>query len=153
MNEHELQQLLQQQQPAPDADAKARHMAAAMAAFSAQQPVQAGSETAAENESANIEAAFNKKKSNVLQGFLQRLRLTRDTNHHGTSIMNNSTINNGTMNGSTSFDNRPFWQKPGLISGIAASSLAVLAGVAFIQHLTIDSDQQDLAARIAEQSI
>ncbi|MDF3014026.1 MAG: hypothetical protein K0Q78_2230, partial [Cellvibrio sp.] len=93
------------------------------------------------------------KKSNVLQGFLQRLRLTRDTNHHGTSIMNNSTINNSTMNGSTSFDNRPFWQKPGLISGIAASSLAVLAGVAFIQHLTIDSDQQDLAARIAEQSI
>ena len=148
MNEHELQQLLQQQQPAPDADAKARHLAAAMAAFSAQQPVQTGNEIAAKNESANIEVAFNEKKSNVLQGFLQRLRLTRDTNHHGTSIMNNSTINN-----STSFDNRPFWQKPGLISGIAASSLAVLAGVAFIQHLTIDSDQQELAARIAERSI
>lgn len=148
INEDELQQLLQQQPPAPAADTKAHHMAAAMAAFSAQQNTQPASETAAENAASDAEVGSNKKKSNILQGLLPHLRLTRDTNHHGISTMNNSTMNN-----STSFDNRPFWQKPALISGIAASSLAVLAGVAFIQHLTIDSDQQELAARIAEQSL
>lgn len=142
MNEHELQKLLQQQPPAPDADAKTRHIAAAMAAFSVQPQVQAGNETTAENIAANNQTGVNEKKSNVLQGLLQRLRLTGDTHHHETNTMN-----------STSFDKRPFWQKPALISGIAASSLAVLAGVAFMQHLTLDSDQQDLAARIAEQSL
>jgi len=141
MNEHELQQLLQQQPPAPDAESKARHIAAAMAAFDAQPQAQADSETAAENIAADDQTTINEKKSNVLQGFLQRLRLTGDTHHHGSKTMN-----------STSFDNRPFWQKPALISGIAASSLAVLAGVAFMQHLTLDPTQQVLATRIAEQS-
>jgi len=149
MNEQELEQLLQQQPPKPDADAKARHIAAAMAAFAAQQTTQSASEKPAENLSTSTQTDIDEKQSNILQGFLQRLRLTRDTNHHGTNSMNN-TINSSNNNG---FDNRPFWQKPALISGIAASSLAVLAGVAFIQHLTIDSDQQALAARIAEQSL
>ncbi|HEY0893538.1 MAG TPA: VWA domain-containing protein, partial [Cellvibrio sp.] len=129
INDDDLQQLLQEQPPKPDADAKARHIAAAMAAFAAQQSAE--------------------KKSTVLQGFLQRLRLTRDTNHHGTNSMNNS-INS---NNDKSFDNRPFWQKPALISGIAASSLAVLAGLTFMQHLMINSGEQELAARIAEQSL
>src|SRR6187551_1706493 len=141
MNEQHLQQLLQQQPPAPDAETKARHIAAAMAAFSAQPQLQAGSETAAETVAANNEPAVNEKKSNVLQGFLQRVRLTGDTHPHGSKTMN-----------STSFDNRPFWQKPALISGIAASSLAVLAGVAFMQHLSLDPTQQVLTTRIAEQS-
>lgn len=153
MNEHELEQLLQQQPPKPDADAKARHIANAMAAFAAQQntvqDTQSASETAAGDLSTTPQTNIEEKKSNVLQGFLQRLRLTRDTNHHGNNSMNN-TINSTNNNG---FDNRPFWQKPALISGIAASSLAVVAGVAFIQHLTIDSAQQDLAARITEQSL
>lgn len=126
MKEDDLQQLLQQQPPKPDADIKARHLAAAMAAFNAQQSAE--------------------KKSNILQGFLQRLRLTRDTNHHGTPKIMKSTMNTPT------FEQRPFWQKPALISGIAASSLAVLAGLTFMQHLMINSDQQELAARIAEQS-
>ncbi len=139
MNDTELKSLLAQQPPAPDADTKARHMAAAMAAFeAAHSPDRQAPDPQAIDRSAE-------KKSNVLQGFLQRLRLTRDTNHRGKNPMNN-TINN-------SFDSRPFWQKPALVSGIAASSLAVLAGVAFMQYLTIDSDQQDLAARIAEQSL
>jgi Ca-activated chloride channel family protein len=126
MKDDDLQQLLQEQPPKPDADTKARHIAAAMAAFAAQQSAE--------------------KKPTVLQGFLQRLRLTRDTNHHGDKSMNNTMNNNG-------FDNRPFWQKPALISGIAASSLAVLAGLTFMQNLMINSDQQELAARIAEQSL
>lgn len=150
MNKQDLERLLQQQPPKPDADTKARHMAAAMAAFNAQQntvqDTQSASETAVEDLSTTHQPGIEEKKSNVLQGFLQRLRLTRDTNHHGTKNMNSTANNNG-------FDNRPFWQKPALISGIAASSLAVLAGVAFIQHLTINSDQQELAARIAEQSL
>lgn len=147
MNEHELQQLLQQQPPAPDADAKSRHIATAMAAFSAQQNAQATGGKPVEDLSTNTQISIDERKSNILQGFLQRLRLTRETNHHGPQ----KTMNN-TMNTST-FAQRPFWQKPALISGIAASSLAVLAGVAFIQHLTIDSDQQELATRIAEQSL
>ncbi|WP_331353277.1 VWA domain-containing protein [Cellvibrio sp. UBA7671] len=126
INDDDLQQLLQEQPPKPDADTKARHMAAAMAAFAAQQSAE--------------------KKSTVLQGFLERLRLTRDTNHHGDKSMNNTMNNNG-------FDSRPFWQKPALISGIAASSLAVLAGLTFMQNLMINSDQQELATRIAEQSL
>lgn len=165
MNDHELQQLLQQQQPKPDAATKSRHLAAAMAAFNEQQTVQA-SKQPVESLSTTVEptssatamrdaptpdvrtphvATPEKNNSNILQGFLQRLRLTRDTNHHGKNPMNDATNNN-------SFDNRPFWQKPALISGIAASSLAVVAGLTFMQQLTIDSDQQELATRIAEQS-
>jgi len=148
MNEHQLEQLLKQQPPKPDADAKARHMAAAMAAFAAQQNTQAADEKPVEDLSTSIQTDSEEKKPTILQGFFQRLRLTRDTNHHGTKTMNN-TINSTNNNG---FDNRPFWQKPALISGIAASSLAVLAGLTFMQHLVINSDQQELAARIAEQS-
>lgn len=142
MNEHELEQLLQQQPPKPDADTKTRHMAAAMAAFAAQQSAQSSGEKPVEDLSTNTSTTVDEKKSNILQGFLQRLRLTRDTNHHGTNTMNNPT-----------FEQRPFWQKPALISGIAASSLAVLAGLTFMQHLMINSDQEELAARIAEQSL
>lgn len=154
MNNHELEQLLQEQPPKPDADAKARHIAAAMAAFAAQQSAQSTSEKTAENLSTNTQTDSDEKKSNLLQGFLQRLRLTRDTNHHGAQKIMKSTMNN-TINSTNNngFDNRPFWQKPALISGIAASSLAVLAGLTFMQHLMINSDQQELAARIAEQSL
>lgn len=153
MNQHDmsdLEQLLQQQPPKPDDDAKARHIAAAMAAFAAQQSAQASTEKAVQDLSTNNQTDGEEKKSNILQGFLQRLRLTRDTNHHGEKIMN-STTNSATNN--NSLDNRHFWQKPALISGIAASSLAVLAGVAFMQHLSIDSAEQELATRIAEQSL
>jgi Ca-activated chloride channel family protein len=146
MKDDDLQQLLQQQPPKPDADAKARHMAAAMAAFAAQQRAQSIGEKSVEDLSTSTQISIEEKKSNILQGFLQHLRLTRDTNHHGDKSMNNTMNNNG-------FDNRPFWQKPALISGIAASSLAVLAGLTFMQHLMINSDQQELAARIAEQSL
>lgn len=130
MNEQDVKNLLQQQPPAPDTDAKARHIAAAMAAFNAQHTTEHG---AAQN--SNTE-----KKSTILQGFLQRLRLTRDTNHHGKNTMSAPT-----------FEQRPFWQKPALISGIAASSLAVLAGLTLMQHLMINSDEQELAARIAQE--
>ncbi|MDO8346209.1 MAG: VWA domain-containing protein, partial [Cellvibrio sp.] len=149
MNKQDLERLLQQQPPAPDASTKARHLAAAMAAFAAQQNTQATGEPAVEDLSTSPQTNIEEKKSNILQGFLQRLRLTRDTNHHGNKIMNN-TLNSTNNNG---FDNRPFWQKPALISGIAASSLAVLAGLTFMQHLMINSDEQELAARIAEQSL
>ncbi len=140
MNEDNLKQLLQQQPPTPDPETKARHMAAAMAAFSAQQKPEV--ENLSTVAKPTTETSTSEKKSNVLQGFLQRLRLTRDTNHHGTKPMNTS-----------SFEQRPFWQKPAMISGIAASSLAVLAGLTFMQHLMINSDQQELAARIADQSL
>ena len=153
MNKQDLERLLQQQPPAPDASTKARHLAAAMAAFAAQQntaqTAQPTRETVVKNLSTTTQTNSEEKNSNILQGFLQRLRLTRDTNHHGNKIMNN-TLNSTNNNG---FDNRPFWQKPALISGIAASSLAVLAGLTFMQHLMINSDEQELAARIAEQSL
>ncbi|MEN0037540.1 MAG: VWA domain-containing protein [Cellvibrio sp.] len=147
MNDHELQQLLQQQPPKPDAAAKSRHLAAAMAAFNEQRQVQENDE---ETLATPDVATPEKNNSNILQGFLQRLRLTRDTNHHGTNNIMKSTVNDAINN--NSFDNRPFWQKPAMISGIAASSLAVVAGLTFMQHLTIDSDQHELAARIAEQA-
>lgn len=137
MNEDDLQKLLQQQPPAPDADAKARHMAAAMAAFNAQHT---NEQNIAQDTIHNINHN-SEKKTNILQGFLQRLRLTRDTNHHGKNTMRAPT-----------FEQRAFWQKPALISGIAASSLAVLAGLTFMQHLMINSDEQELAARIAQES-
>ncbi|HSC68091.1 MAG TPA: VWA domain-containing protein [Cellvibrio sp.] len=148
MNEHDLEQLLKQQPPAPEADAKARHIAAAMAAFAAPQNADVNAAKPVEDLSPNRESGNEEKKSNILQGFLPRLRLTRDTNQHGTHPMNsiNSSANNN------SFDNRPFWQKPALISGIAASSLAVIAGVAFMQHLTVDPIESDLASRIAAQA-
>lgn len=137
MNEHDLQQQLQQPTPAPAADAKARHIAAAMAAFSAQHTVTANEESRSINEEQNSP----QKKSNVLQGFLQRLRPIRDTNHHGSDSMNNPT-----------FDNRPLWQKPALISSIAASSLAVLAGITFMQHLAINPVNDELSATLAKQT-
>jgi Ca-activated chloride channel homolog len=143
MNDQELQQLLQQQPPVPNADAKARHLAAAMAAFEVNQTSQNTVEdfsTLTENNTG--EEKTDKNTSNVLQGFFQRLRLTRDTNQHGNNTMNTQTL-----------EQRPFWQKPALISGIAASSLAVLAGLTFMQHLMINSDEQELAARIAGQSV
>lgn len=146
MKDDDLQRLLQEQPPKPEADTKARHIAAAMAAFVAQQNTQSAGEKPTEDLSTHSQTASEEKKSTIVQGFLQRLRLTRDTNHHGDKSMNNTMNNNG-------FDNRPFWQKPALISGIAASSLAVLAGLPFMQHLMINSDEQDLAARIAEQSL
>lgn len=142
MNEQKLQQHLQQPVPTPDADTKARHISAAMAAFQAQNANQPPVEDLSTTVSTEANSSGDEKKSNILQGFLTRLRLTRDTNHHGSDSMQN-----------TNFDSRPFWQKPALISGIAASSLTVLAGLTFMQHQLINSDHQELAARIAEQSI
>lgn len=133
MNEHDLQQQLQQPAPVPDAGTKARHIAAAMAAFAAQQTTGPEAEKKPVAETQNL----SQKKSNILQGFLQRLRLTRDTNHHGSDSMSNS-----------SFDNRPIWHKPTVISAIAASSLAVVAGVVFIQQGTFYSRNEQLNAQI-----
>ena len=130
MNENELKALLAQQAPASDADAKARHMAAAMAAFEA---------TQAADKSATDKT--EEKKSNIVQGFFQRLRLTRDTNHHGKNSMNISEHS----------DQHPFWQKPSVISAIAASSLAVVAGVVFLQQ-PIGSSLTDFAETTALQS-
>ncbi|WP_331344370.1 VWA domain-containing protein [Cellvibrio sp. UBA7661] len=142
INDDELQQHLQQPAPAPDANAKARHMAAAMAAFDAQQVTPQGasssSESVVEDLSTTIETGVDEKKSNLLQGFLQRLRLTRDTNHHGSEPMRHSNV-----------DNRSIWQKPALLSAIAASSLAVVAGLTFTQHFVIHSGEQPLQESIA----
>lgn len=138
MNQHDLQALLQQQPPAPDADVKARHMAAAMAAFNAQHTAE---HSVAQDNSA-AQHSNTEKKSNRFQGLLQHLRLTRDTNHHGTHSMNNATNNTG-------FDNRPFWQKPVIVSGIAASSLAVVAGLTFMQQLMIDPSLSDVTATVS----
>lgn len=126
MNEHDLQ-TLQQQPPAPDATAKARHIAAAMAAFDAQNNTDSVGKSTAEELSTAANTNCDEKKSNLLQGLLERLRLTRDTNTHGSNSMH-STHNNPHL------DNRPFWQKPAVISGIAASSLAVVAGVVLMQQ-------------------
>lgn len=123
MNEHQLKDLLAQQPPAPNADTKARHLAAAMAAFNA---AQSASQTEAESLSATAEVQGNEKKSNVIQGLFQRLRLTRDTNTHGKNPMNTNQHS----------DLHPFWQKPSMISAVAASSLAVVAGVVFLQQPT-----------------
>lgn len=157
MNEHDLPQPLQGQlqQPIPTADAntRARHIAAAMAAFNAQhasnsQPVETGvsnpGEANQDQKNPPVKASQNnlQKKSNILQGLFQRLRPTRDINHHGSDSMSNS-----------SFDNRPVWQKPALISGLAASSLAVLAGITFMQHLGVNSTQDELAATLARQAV
>ncbi len=156
MNEHDLQQQLQQPTPAPAADTKARHIAAAMVAFT-----QHTTTAIEDNASVNAEQAtpivaepsplvdeqnIPQKKSNVLQGFLQRLRPTRDTNHHGSDSMNNSNLTDPDLN------NRPLWQKPALISGIAASSLAVLAGITFMQHLAINPVNDELSAALAKQT-
>ncbi|HTF98638.1 MAG TPA: VWA domain-containing protein [Cellvibrio sp.] len=146
MNEHDLQQQLQQPAPTPDATVKAQHMAAALAAFQAQQTL-TNDQCAPEHHTGEVSAQEIptenlQKKSNVLQGFLQRLRLTRDINHHGSDSMNSS-----------HFENRPLWQKPTFISGIAASSLAVLAGVAFIQHLAVTPIDNELSATLAKQSM
>ncbi len=156
MNEHqlpeELQQQLQRPLPAADANTKARHIAAAMAAFNARQAqTTAGSSENQINENLVTDAAQNnlQKKSNLLQGFFQRLRPTRDTNHHGTNAMNSS-MNNTTNN--SNFDNRPVWQKPALISAIAASSLAVVAGLTFTQHFVIHSSEQQLAEAISTEA-
>ncbi len=153
MNEHQLpedlQQQLQQPIPAADANTKARHIAAAMAAFNAQQvQTTSGPQENQANENLATDAAQNnlQKKSNILQGFFQRLRPTRDINHHGTDSMNNA-INNTSNN--SSFDHRPVWQKPALISAIAASSLAVVAGLTLTQHFMIHSSEQQLAGAIS----
>ncbi len=123
MKDHDLQQLLQQSAPLPDANTKAAHLAAAMAAFAQHEmPDQLAAIKTSERD---------EKKSAFFQGFLPRLRLTRDTQHHGKKSMNTITDN---LN-NTSVQTRAFWQKPALVSGIAASSLAVLAGVVFIQYL------------------
>ncbi|WP_049630438.1 VWA domain-containing protein [Cellvibrio sp. pealriver] len=142
MNDDELQQHLQQPIPAPDANTKARHMAAAMAAFDAQQTAPEGASSSSnpvvEDLSTTTETGVDEKKSNLLQGFLQRLRLTRDTNHHGSTTMRHSNV-----------DNRSIWQKPALLSAIAASSLAVVAGLTFTQHFVIHSGEQQLHESIA----
>lgn len=158
MNDHDLEQQLQQPVPPPDADTKARHIAAAMAAFTAQQTsatadenlaidVEKDSPLATESNPAVDKHIISPKKSNVLQGFLQRLRPTRDINHHGSDSMNNSTFDNNPGVGT-----RPVWQKPALISGIAASSLAVLAGITFMQHLAINPVNDELTASLAKQA-
>ena len=120
MNEHELQQHLQQPVPAPDAASKARHMAAALEVFQVEQQCEKVDGTTAGEE----------KKSNVLQGFLQRLRLTRDTNHHGSDSMRSSNP-----------DQHSIFQKPVLISAIAASSLAVVAGLTMTKYVGINSNE------------
>lgn len=163
MNEHDLEQQLQQPAPQPDATTKARHIAAAMAAFAAQQTGAAADENAtidAEKDSPVTagsipsidEQIISQKKSTVLQGFLQRLRPTRDINHHGSDSMNNSTFDNSTFGKAPKSGNRPIWQKPALISGIAASSLAVLAGITFMQHLGVNPVNDELTAALAKQT-
>lgn len=164
MKQDDLQQHLQQPTPAPDAAAKARHIAAAMAAFAAQQTAASADENPSVNEeqaaqdtteSAPVidEQIIPQKKSTILQGFLQRLRPTRDINHHGSDSMNNSTFDNGSkFDKRSEFGHRSIWQKPALISGIAASSLAVLAGITFMQHLTVNPVNDELAAVLAKQA-
>lgn len=143
LNEEALQQLLQVQPPAPDANTKAAHLAAALAAFAqdtaTHQPTgAAAADGSVERGNGGENNQGTEKKSNILQGFLQRMRLTPDTNHQGNNAMTmNKTIN--TSLDSNNFQPRAFWQKPALVSGIAASSLAVLAGVVFIQYLGTNS--------------
>ena len=138
MNEHDLQQQLQQPLPTPNPTAKARHLAAAMAAFEAQQAVATGAEKKPFDElQKNPE-----KKSNLRQGLLQRLRLTRDINHHGSDSMNNPHS-----------ENRPIRQKPVLLSAIAASSLAVVAGLTFTQHWMIHSNDEQLREAVVADSL
>ncbi|WP_323815247.1 VWA domain-containing protein [Cellvibrio sp. NN19] len=130
MNDNELKDLLAQQPPTPDADTKARHMAAAMAAFEAAHSIdkKAIDKKAIDKKALDKQAIDNsaEKKSNIVQGFFQRLRLTRDTNTHGKNPMN-------TRQHSAQ---HPFWQKPSVISAVAASCLAVVAGVVFMQQPT-----------------
>ena len=103
----------------PEAASKARHMAAAMAAFD---EAQAKADTTAE------------KKSPARQGFLKRLRLTRDPNHHhGNNAM--KPINDSS-----------FWKNPALLSGIAASSLAVVAGLTLLQYQLSSFNSVDKAS-------
>lgn len=136
MNEQDLQQQLQQPTPTPDATTKARHMAAALAAFQAEH----NAAPAPASESANPA----QKKPTLIQGFLQRLRLTRDTNYHGSKSMSTSQPDHP-QHAHPQQDPRPLWQKPMLVSGIAASSLAVLAGLTFIQYLAVLPADQSLA--------
>lgn len=103
----------------PNPDTKARHIAAAMEAFKASQ---------AANEAEAI--ASDEKISPSRQGFLQRLRLTRESNPHGSKSMNTSTP-----------INKHFWKNPAWLSGIAASSIAVLGGLTLMQHLMVDQPQ------------
>ena len=140
MNDNELKDLLAQQPPTPDADTKARHMAAAMAAFEAAHSID---KKAIDKKALDKQAIDNsaEKKSNIVQGFFQRLRLTRDTNTHGKNPMN---INQHS-------DQHPFWQKPSVISAIAASSLAVVAGVVFLQQ-PINPSLKDFAESSPVQS-
>ncbi|ACE83777.1 vWA domain-containing protein [Cellvibrio japonicus] len=96
----------------PNATIKARHIAAALEAFSSEPSAAADEKTSA-----------TEKISAHRQGFLQRLRLTRESTQHGNDTMKNSTHNP-----------HPFWKRPALLSGIAASSIAVIAGLGLMQH-------------------
>lgn len=105
---------------APDAERKAEHIAAAMAAFE------------------QAQAASAKKISPERQGFWARLRLTRD-NSHGRDPMNST----------------PFWKNPIVLSGVAASSLAVIIGVNLLpqhtqKHLAIESREQVARLEVAD---
>lgn len=105
---------------APDAERKAEHIAAAMAAFE------------------QAQATTAKKISPERQGFWARLRLTRD-NSHGRDPMNST----------------PFWKSPIVLSGVAASSLAVIIGVNLLpqhtpEHLAIESREQVARLEVAD---
>lgn len=97
----------------PTPATKARHMAAALEAFT----------EAASPSEAHINPS--EKKSPARQGFLQRLRLTRTTHHQqGKDAMNSTTANTPRTR---------LWHNPALLSGIAASSLAVMAGIGLLR--------------------
>lgn len=152
MNEDDLKTLLQQQPPQADDATKARHIAAAMAAFQAQHVNTAPDSPETSSELTADKNPAEQKNSNILQGFFQRLRLTRDTNHHGAPSMNtNNAINKSSDQ--SQLEHHRFWQKPVFISGIAASSLAVLAGVIFMPQLGLESGWKELSAPASESMI
>ncbi len=109
----------------PDTATRARHMAAALEVFNsmaaAQPATQAATDTAEKN-------------SPTRQGFLQRLRLTRTTNHqNGKDAMKPATTTTAATTTATPGKRTRLWQNPALLSGIAASSLAVIAGIGLLQ--------------------
>lgn len=116
----------------PDAATKARHIAAAMEAFAASQ---------AANEAEDSPAI--EKKPGSHQGILHRLRLTRESNQHGSNSMN------------TNITSTQRWKNPAWLSSIAASSILVIGALTLTQHLMIDQSQviQDQLNSTAETTV
>lgn len=136
MNDEELIQLLRNNPPpAPAADAKARALGAAMAEFAAVQKAQTQTNNADSTALQNaVPQTRTKNIFTILQGFLNRLRPTHNTNPSRSNNMN---------------ERMSFTQKQLFISGMATCSLAVLGVLVFNNFSVLDQTSPEQQMVIA----